>query len=155
MKRAYFYDTSCGKIGLAEEDGAITNVFFGNTVSPKEFTQEETPLLKQAAAQLKEYLAGKRQKFDIFLCPRGTEFECQVWWALKEIPYGETKTYSEIAKALGRPGASRAVGRAVSQNPLSIFLPCHRVIGKDGSLTGYAGGLKMKKFLLELERINK
>ena len=74
MKRAYFYDTSCGKIGLAEEDGAITNVFFGNTVSPKEFTQEETPLLKQAAAQLKEYLAGKRQKFDIFLCPRGTEF---------------------------------------------------------------------------------
>jgi len=152
-KKAFFYETSIiGTVGIAEKDGAITNVFFGKTVVPKEYQQEETPLLKKAASQLDEYLSGKRTEFDLPLQPEGTVFEQSCWKALQTIPYGETRTYGQQAKLLDNPKASRAVGRANGQNPISIFIPCHRVIGANGSLTGFAGGIEVKKQLLELER---
>ena len=153
MKNAIFLPTPIGEIGIAEENGAVTNVFFEQTVRPKEFVRKETPVLAEAAKQLNEYFEGKRQTFSLPLTPEGTPFEREVWNALLSISYGETSTYGEIAAALGRPGAARAVGRANSQNPVSIFIPCHRVIGKSGALTGYAGGLAAKTFLLTLEGV--
>lgn len=102
--------------------------------------------------QITEYFAGDRRAFDLKLAPKGTEFQHQVWALLRAIPYGETRSYGDLAKALGNPGASRAVGRANATNPISIIVPCHRVIGQNGTLTGYAGGLTMKEALLEHER---
>lgn len=101
--------------------------------------------------QLDAYFAGRRTSFDVALSPRGTAFQRDVWRALASIPYGETTTYAEIARAIGRPRAVRAVGAANGRNPLSIVVPCHRVIGKDGTLTGYAGGVENKRSLLDLE----
>ena len=108
----------------------------------------------EACKQLHEYLSGKRQAFTIPVNPQGTIFQKEVWQALQAIPYGETRTYIEIASLVGRPTAYRAVGQANNRNPIPIVIPCHRVIGSDGSLTGYAGGLQFKKFLLELESDN-
>jgi methylated-DNA-[protein]-cysteine S-methyltransferase len=110
-----------------------------------------TPVLRAAAAQLAEYFAGKRRTFDLPLAPHGTPFQLAVWSALRAIPYGETRNYAELARAIGRPTASRAVGAANGKNPLGIIVPCHRVIGASGALTGYAGGLSAKRWLLELE----
>jgi methylated-DNA-[protein]-cysteine S-methyltransferase len=101
--------------------------------------------------QLAEYFAGRRQDFDLTLAPKGTEFELSVWEQLRRIPFGETRSYGEIAQAIGRPGAARAVGRANGANPIPIVVPCHRVIGSDGSLTGFGGGLEAKSRLLEIE----
>ncbi|MBI2165978.1 MAG: methylated-DNA--[protein]-cysteine S-methyltransferase [Chloroflexi bacterium] len=112
---------------------------------------EEPEPGRAAVMQLEEYFAGKRRRFSPHLDLRGTPFQCQVWGALLAIPYGETRTYLQIAQAIGRPGAVRAVGQAIGANPLSIVVPCHRVIGSDGSLTGYGGGLERKRHLLELE----
>ena len=154
MKKAFFYKTKIGKIGIAENGNAITNIFFGNTVVPKEFKEEETPLLKEGIKQLEEYFEGKRIEFDIPLETEGTEFERTVWNALLKIPYGQTRTYKQIAEQIDRPKASRAVGRANGLNPISIFIPCHRVIGSNGKLTGYAGGLELKKRLLNIENID-
>lgn len=151
MKYAYFYDTTYGRIGIAENDGAITNVFFGNTVVPREYEVKETPLLKRAAEQLEEYFNGMRKEFELPLAPEGTVFYKEVWAALCTIRYGETMSYGALASKLGRPNASRAVGTANRRNPISIFIPCHRVIGMSGKLTGYAGGLDMKEKLLRLE----
>lgn len=109
------------------------------------------PVLARAAAQLAEYFAGRRRAFDLPLAPAGTPFQRAVWSALAAIPFGETCSYAELARAVGRPRAVRAVGAANGRNPLPIVLPCHRVIGSDGSLTGYAGGLGMKRRLLALE----
>jgi methylated-DNA-[protein]-cysteine S-methyltransferase len=109
-------------------------------------------VLDEAAAQLAEYFAGTRTAFDIRLDLRGTEFQVAAWSALAEIPYGETRTYAEQAARIGRPAAVRAVGAANGRNPISIVLPCHRVIGSDGSLTGFAGGVETKAALLALER---
>lgn len=153
MKNAYYYESEFGKIGIAESGGAITNLFFHNTVKPKEFQEEETPLLAEAAAQLNEYLRGERRKFELRFGFEGTEFEKMVWNSLLDIPYGEVRTYGQIARQLGRPQAYRAVGRANGLNPISIFVPCHRVIGAGGKLTGYAGGLEVKRKLLALEGI--
>ncbi len=105
----------------------------------------------RAVRQLGEYFEGRRRRFDLELAPRGTEFQLRVWRALAEVPYGETVTYGELAERLGRPGAARAVGRANGTNPIPIVVPCHRVIGADGSLVGYGGGLEVKRALLELE----
>lgn len=113
--------------------------------------REEPGAFAAAWAQLEEYFAGTRTSFDVTLAPRGTPFQCDVWRALAAIPYGTTATYAEIARAIGRPLAVRAVGAANGRNPLSIIVPCHRVIGRDGTLTGYAGGIENKRFLLELE----
>lgn len=152
MKKGYYYTTVIGRIGIVEEDGRITNVFFGHTVEPDLFELMETAMLKMAAAQLTEYLQGSRKAFELPLAPEGTEFERAVWDALLTIPYGETRSYGEIAAQLGKPKASRAVGRANGRNPVSIFIPCHRVIGADGSATGYAGGTELKLRLLALEQ---
>jgi methylated-DNA-[protein]-cysteine S-methyltransferase len=110
------------------------------------------PILDEAACQIEQYFAGARTGFDIDLDLRGTEFQVQVWEALSGIPYGETSTYGAQAEQIGRPTAVRAVGAANGRNPVSIVLPCHRIVGKDGSLTGFAGGLSAKRFLLDLER---
>ncbi len=151
MKKAYFYETRLGTIGVAEEGGAITNVFFADTVKPGAYEKEQTQLLKRAAAELEEYFDGKRTAFGLPLAPEGMAFEKRVWDILLTIPFGETRSYAQIAQAVGNKNACRAVGRANSRNPISIFIPCHRVIGSNGRLTGYAGGLDMKKILLQIE----
>jgi methylated-DNA-[protein]-cysteine S-methyltransferase len=108
--------------------------------------------LKNAVAQLEAYFAGERTTFDLPLAPEGSAFQRQVWLALQDIPYGRTESYGVLAERIGRPGAARAVGRANSQNPIAIVVPCHRVIGSTGQLTGYAGGMERKQALLDLER---
>ena len=148
----YFYDYSIGRIGITEKDGKITNVYITNKELPRDMQLTETPLLKEAARQLESYFAGELKEFSLPLEPSGTDFMRQVWSALCEIPFGKTATYGEIAERIGRPKAARAVGLANNRNPIPIFIPCHRVIGADGSLTGYAGGLDMKKKLLDLEK---
>lgn len=112
-------------------------------------------LAQECKVELAEYFAGKRKKFDLPLKQEGTQFQKKVWQELKQIPYGETKTYGEIAKLIDKPKASRAVGMANHNNPILILVPCHRVIGADGSLTGYAAGIEAKKYLLEFEKKNK
>jgi methylated-DNA-[protein]-cysteine S-methyltransferase len=152
VKHLWFYDTSLGRIAIAEENGKITNLILpGEFVSP-EMRMEETETLKKAAGQLMEYLQGKRTVFDMPLAPEGTAFQRQVWEALLEIPYGETYSYGKLARDIGKPGAARAVGMANNRNPIPVIIPCHRVIGADGSLTGYGGGLPMKERLLALEK---
>ncbi|MCM1251055.1 MAG: methylated-DNA--[protein]-cysteine S-methyltransferase, partial [Alistipes sp.] len=115
---------------------------------------EPTPLLRRAVQELQEYFDGVRRSFDLPLAPAGTPFQQQVWSALLEIPYGETRTYGEIAARIGRPKACRAVGMANNRNPIAIFVPCHRVVGASGALVGYAAGLSVKEFLLRLEEMN-
>ena len=109
-------------------------------------------LFKKTARQLNEYFAGERREFELELTPEGTKFQVQVLEALRGIPYGETRTYRDIAEAVGRPKAVRAVGNANGRNPLPIVIPCHRVIGSDGSLTGFGGGIEIKRYLLDLEQ---
>lgn len=140
-----------GELTLAAEDRAITHLLFGHVSFPGAI-EEETPLLKEACRQLEEYFACGRREFALPLKPRGSPFQEKVWQALLTIPYGETRTYQDIALLAGSPKAVRAVGSANHHNPISIFIPCHRVIGKNGSLTGYGGGLPAKRFLLELEK---
>lgn len=151
MKKGYFYETAIGHIGIAEEDGFITNLFFGQSAAPDLFEVMETRLLARAAAQLAEYLRGERRAFDLPLRPEGTAFEREVWDALLEIPYGQRRTYGQIAERIGRPTASRAVGRAGGNNPVTILIPCHRAIGMGGEMVGYAGGVELKLRLLALE----
>ena len=107
--------------------------------------------LDEAAGQLGEYFAGERRTFDLPLAPEGTDFQRRVWAQLRAIPYGSTSTYGEVARAIGATNGFRAVGLANGRNPIAIIVPCHRVIGADGSLTGYAGGMERKRFLLDLE----
>ena len=152
MKHVYYYETSIGRIGIAEEEGYITDVILETYSFEEECIEAETPLLKRAAEQLNEYLAGERQIFDLPLKPDGTPFRKRVWDALCEIPYGETRSYKDIARAVGNEKACRAVGGANNKNPISIFIPCHRVVGADGKLVGYGGGIQMKIKLLELEK---
>ncbi|MEN6568264.1 MAG: methylated-DNA--[protein]-cysteine S-methyltransferase [Veillonellales bacterium] len=152
MKNVFFYRMDIGSIGMAENGTAITNVYFNENSVPGDALLQETDLLKEAGRQLKDYLIGKRKTFELPLAPDGTEFQQKVWQSLQEIPYGETRSYGEVAKSIGKPQASRAVGMANHKNPIPIFIPCHRVIGATGNLVGYAGGLSVKKSLLELEK---
>ena len=154
MRTVYFYDYPVvGKIGIAEDGGAITRVVFQNGEKSFDgFCAAETALIKKAADQLAEYFAGGRTEFDLPLAPVGTEFQRSVWRALQTIPFGETRSYGDIASQIGNPKASRAVGMANNRNPIAIIIPCHRVIGRDGSLTGYGGGLDIKRQLLDLEK---
>lgn len=147
----FHYDTTLGKIGIAEDEGYITNVFFAADRVPPSVTLVETETLKSASEQLRSYLAGELREFSLPLAPRGTEFQRHVWRLLTEIPYGHTASYQQIATAAGNPKAVRAVGMANHRNPIPIFIPCHRVIGKGGALVGYRGGLEMKRMLLGLE----
>ena len=152
MEKIFFYEeTPVGRLCIGEENGSITRVTWKNI--PVEAIQEETETIRRCKEQLDEYFKGKRTVFDLPLSPKGTPFQQKVWQALQEIPYGETRTYGEIAATIDKPKAARAVGMANNRNPVAILIPCHRVIGKNGDLTGYASGLKNKIWLLELEKI--
>ncbi len=155
MKNICFYQTEIGKIGIADDNEFITDVVLAGEGEPSNAMIKETPLNKEAAAQIKEYLKGSRKDFDLPLKPQGTDFQLRVWQALLAIPYGETRSYQEIAEQAGNIKACRAVGLANNRNPIAIIIPCHRVIGKNGSLTGYGGGLEIKARLLELEKNNR
>lgn len=145
------YESPFGAIKLVCTDTALLQL--RRLLDGERVTQtEETDLIQIVTRQLDEYFVGRRKSFDIPLDLRGTDFQRSVWSALCDIPYGETRTYGEIAAATGHPKAYRAVGMANHKNPIGIIVPCHRVIGADGRLTGYAGGLPMKQALLAMER---
>lgn len=150
LKNVFVYQTKIGTVAIEDNGLAITNVSIVSEDVCLELS--ETELLKKAALQLNEYLDGRRTEFDLPLNPKGTEFQKKVWDALVSIPYGETRSYKQVAEAIGNNKACRAVGMANNKNPIMIFIPCHRVVGSDGSLTGYAGGLDMKEILLSLEK---
>lgn len=153
MKNIFYYDTKIGRIGIEDNGSAITKIYFANKHNEEEIINgNETILLKEAIKQLNEYFDGKRSSFDLPMEPKGTEFQNKVWNALKEIPCGETRSYGEIARIIGNEKASRAVGMANNKNPIPIIVPCHRVIGANGKLVGYAGGLDIKEKLLDLEK---
>ncbi|HEU4656135.1 MAG TPA: methylated-DNA--[protein]-cysteine S-methyltransferase [Capillimicrobium sp.] len=147
-------DTPLGPLTLEGDDSAVSAVRFGaGPDGPAgDVPSTRAPALADAAAQLDDYFAGRRRSFDVALALDGTPFQREVWAALRAIPYGETTTYTALAAALGRPRAVRAVGAAVGRTPIPVIVPCHRVLGADGSLTGYRGGLDRKRALLELER---
>ena len=142
-------DSPVGLLTLRAEDGALTAILFGDQRTGLPGSDQ---ILDQAEAELKEYFAGERKEFTVPVRLTGTEFQKKVWAALAEIPYGRTATYGEIAARIGKPKACRAVGTANHHNPVPIIVPCHRVIGAGGSLTGYGGGLEVKAYLLTLER---
>ena len=144
--------TPIGELMLtADDDGALTSVNLPNRHPDPAGWERDDELLAEPRRQLTEYFAGERTTFDLTLRPQGAPFQVRVWDALQRIPYGETASYGELAQRLGRPTAARAVGAANGRNPIAIVVPCHRVIGADGSLTGYAGGLECKRALLDLE----
>jgi len=143
MKTETVFTTPAGNLLLTETDGAVTGLCFTEEASrgPE----------SEAVRQVKAYFAGARRAFELPLETGGTPFQKRVWAALREIPFGQTRTYGEIARAVGSPGAARAVGMACNRNPILILIPCHRVLGADGALTGFAGGLDKKEYLLKLE----
>jgi methylated-DNA-[protein]-cysteine S-methyltransferase len=147
-----------GPLTIVARDGAITGLYMDaqrHAPQPESFglpgDAAEEPFAT-AAAQLSAYFAGELTEFDLPLSPTGTDFQLRVWAGLRAIPYGQTVSYGELARRMGSPAASRAVGLANGRNPIAIVIPCHRVIGSDGSMTGYGGGLDRKQFLLALER---
>ena len=144
-----------GELTLAAAENALTRIVLPACLPPGKGIYAQTPLLQQAMEQLCAYFAGELREFSLPIAPKGTPFEQRVWKALCAIPYGETRTYGQIAAAAGSPRGFRAAGMANHKNPLAIVIPCHRVIGANGSLTGYAGGLETKKFLLALEQRGK
>lgn len=152
IKNAYIYNTEIGTIAIMDNGNEITDIYFNDENIPKDAIITESKLIKEAKKQLDEYLTGMRKMFNIPILAEGTEFQRSVWAALLKIPYGETRCYSEIAESIGNPKASRAVGLANNKNPISIIIPCHRVIGKSGKLVGYGGGLEIKERLLNLEK---
>lgn len=150
------YDLPIGLVVIQANDNAITGIRTANVADEykanAEIVEKETILIKRAYEELNEYFSGKRRTFDLPLYTDGTEFQMQVWKALQEIPYGETRSYKEIAEKTGRPLACRAVGGACHRNPIFIMIPCHRVVGADGSMTGFGGGIPVKEQLLKLEQ---
>ena len=152
MRCYNIYKFNLCALGIAEKEGAVSNVFFDNNNPPKDFKKAETPLIKKAARQFEEYFGGKRKVFDLPLTFHGTAFKVKVWETIHTIPYGETRSYGEIAALINNPKASRAVGMANHTNQIVIIVPCHRIIGHDGRLVGYAGGLELKQRLLDLEK---
>jgi len=154
LKKYFFYKyEGVGKLGVGVESGRITDLHFERSSIPRsDIVQEETPLHREAARQLDEYFSGKRKVFDLPLAPKGTDFQLRCWEALLRVPYGETRSYGDIARSVGSPRGFRAVGMANNRNPISIIIPCHRIIGSDGKLVGFGGGLDIKEFLLGLER---
>lgn len=145
-------DSPIGPLRLVAAGGALTAIEFSPFHDRPGESSDDEPVLLQAAAQLAQYFAGERTEFDLPLAPRGTDFQQRVWGELRMIGYGETASYGDIAHRLGLTNAaSRAVGTANGRNPIPIVIPCHRVIGADGTLTGYAGGIERKRILLDLE----
>lgn len=155
MRQFCYYNSPIGKLLLVGKDGVLEELHFPNSAGqnkPFEECQHDEQCFKTVIKQLSEYFAGHRQMFELKLAPRGTAFQESVWQELRKIPYGQTVSYGEIAERIGNKKASRAVGMANGKNPIPIIVPCHRVIGKDGSLTGFGGGLEIKTQLLELEK---
>ena len=162
MRYGYLYNTGInelGRLGIGAIEDKITDLFFEyeieNIKKSSNYIIKETTLIKKAASQLFEYLNGKRKKFDLPLLKEGTDFQISVWNELLKIPYGETRSYKDIAIAINNEKAVRAVGMANNRNKISIFIPCHRVIGSNKKLVGYGGGLEIKEFLLNLEKKNR
>jgi methylated-DNA-[protein]-cysteine S-methyltransferase len=162
MKKIFFYNSPIGELGIVENGYGITDIYTEKELEDKEklikdknYILEETSLILEAHNELEEYFKGKRMEFTISLSPEGTEFQKKVWQELIKIPYGETRSYKDIAIKIGKPTAARAVGMANNKNRMLIVIPCHRVIGQNGSLVGYASGVDMKKYLLELEEKHK
>ena len=151
MKSVWYYEYPIGTLAIACNGAGITDVTFGSV----EGIEAKTPLIEKCAAQLDEYFKGNRFEFDIPLSLYGTDFQKSVWNALSEIPYGETRSYKDIAVKIGNPKACRAVGMANNRNRIMIIIPCHRVIGSNGSLVGYGGGLDVKSQLLAFEKVNR
>ena len=155
-----FIDSPVGKLKLVASEKGLVAILWEND-NPRRVILgdlrkvDHQPILVEAELQLKEYFEGKRQGFSLPLDMRGTAFQQSVWKALREIPFGETRSYGQLAKQLGKPTAMRAVGAANGRNPLSIVVPCHRVIGSSGQLTGFAGGLEAKEHLLKIESESK
>ncbi|MGE4214362.1 MAG: methylated-DNA--[protein]-cysteine S-methyltransferase [Anaerotignaceae bacterium] len=150
MKNILCYKSPVGILKIEGDEDAITGLYFVQN----EFECIGTPTyeMEKCKMQLDQYFNGKRKEFDLNLNPKGTDFQLKVWSALQTVPYGKTQTYGYIAKAINNPKAVRAVGGANNRNPISIIIPCHRIIGADGSLTGYGGGLEIKEYLLNLEK---
>lgn len=151
-EKCYYYHSLIGVLRLEADEKGICGLHFCKEELNENEQSSEYPLLLEATKQLDEYFSGKRTSFTVPLSLHGTEFQKKVWRELLNIPYGETCSYGEVARRIGSPKASRAVGMANHKNPIAIFVPCHRVIGSDGTLTGYAGGLNVKQSLLTLEQ---
>lgn len=150
MIMTYFtYSTLLGLVTFCEESGFLTAIVTGS--HPDSGEEQESEVIRKGYTQFMEYLAGERTVFDLPIAPKGTDFQRRVWQALREIPYGQTRTYKQIAEAVGNPKAVRAVGMANNRNPLLVIVPCHRVIGTDGKMVGYAAGVDKKELLLRLE----
>ena len=156
MKKAYEYETAIGRFLIAEDTRGITDITLIHGDDKEaligKYALIETEQIKEAAAQLRGYLEGSRRNFTIRINPQGTPFQQKVWEALRRIPYGETRSYKQIAEEIGNRRASRAVGMANHHNPIMCVIPCHRVIGAKGSMVGYAAGIETKKQLLGLEQ---
>ena len=149
--KLFYYTTNIGSIAIAEDNGYITNLYF-KTMAIEQIAEIcETDIIKKAAHQLELYLNGKLKEFSLPLAPAGTPFQQRVWQALREIPYGKTKSYKDIALAIENPKAFQAVGQANAKNPIPLIIPCHRVISSNGKLGGYSLGLELKQKLLNLE----
>ncbi|MDR0869749.1 MAG: methylated-DNA--[protein]-cysteine S-methyltransferase [Planctomycetaceae bacterium] len=150
-KHTVYLEMPVGTLCVEATETHITGLKLHRQPVETQFTQSRSPLTDKACKQLQEYFAGKRQAFDLPLMPEGTEFQKSVWNALQTIPFGETRSYKDIAVQIGNPKAVRAVGQANNRNPVMLVIPCHRVVGADGSLTGYAAGLDVKQKLLDWE----
>ncbi|WP_417908571.1 methylated-DNA--[protein]-cysteine S-methyltransferase [Candidatus Electronema sp. PJ] len=152
--RCTIFNSPVGQLRLFADDLALYRIAFPveSKLPVADAAPADHPLLCRAKAQLAEYFAGQRQCFELPLSPQGTSFQQAVWAVIRQIPYGATLTYGAIAQALGHPNKARAVGGAAGKNPLPIVIPCHRVVGCSGRLTGFSGGLEIKQFLLDLER---
>jgi len=147
-----FLNSPIGKLRLVSDGKHMIAIEFeGMYGDLKDDREVDDPVLKSCASQLQEFFSGKRTRFNLPMAPQGTEFQRSVWTALEKIPHGKLRSYADIAQAIGKPKAVRAVGAANGRNPLPIVVPCHRVVGSDGSLTGFAGGLDIKRQLLLLE----
>lgn len=152
MKKIFYYEMTIGKIKIVEYENSIVELAISMDRSEDHVEVVETDLIKKTAKQLREYLEGNRKVFSVPMNPIGTTFQKKVWNILQRIPYGETWSYKQVAEAIGNPKACRAVGMANNKNPIMIMIPCHRVIGTNGKLIGYAGGLGVKEVLLGLEK---
>jgi methylated-DNA-[protein]-cysteine S-methyltransferase len=155
MRTHTVIDSPMGALTLAATDGALSGVYMEDHLhmpDPSSFGPRVAEGFEEAAEQLGEYFAGQRRRFTLSTRVAGTDFQRHVWQAVSTIPYGQTWTYARLADAVGRPDRLRAVAATNGRNPLAVVVPCHRVVGSDGSLTGFAGGLARKRFLLDLER---
>ena len=152
----HLMDSPLGELRLLSDGDALTGLYMpsskGNPTTEDPAWERDAAPFRSVVEQLEAYFAGDRRDFDLRLAPTGTPFQRQVWSALEEIPYGQTRSYRDIAECIGSPKAVRAVGLANGRNPISIVVPCHRVVGSNGSLTGYGGGLHNKQLLLDLEQ---